>query len=374
MFVLVISRDYAPDDNPVSGIFEVDQAKALSDFGHKVALIVIRLGIRKNRKIGFSHFFYNGLEVYRFGLPLGRVFGKRIRLWVGQFALRRIYKKILKDHGKPDIAHAHFTETAAISTVLRRKYAIPFVFTEHSSMVNVEKIGKKEKFFGRVAHRHADKVIAVSSPLAKKIEQHFNIKSVVIPNIADILSFNKISEKQGKNFTFVSVGNLIHKKGFDLLIEAFNRCEFDKNVSLLIIGEGEERDQLEKQIEELGLTKQVRLLGRLPRKEIQKYLLTSSAFVLASRGETFGVVYIEAMATGLPVIATKCGGPEDFVNETNGLLIEPNNIEALKTAMIEMHQNMSRYDAEQIRKYAIEKFSPTTIAKEITEVYRTILE
>jgi glycosyltransferase involved in cell wall biosynthesis len=262
---------------------------------------------------------------------------------------------------------------AAIATILKKKYAIPLVFTEHSSGINVDKIGREERYFGNIAYKYADKIIAVSSSLAKRIKQHFNVKSVVVHNVLDVSHFNKICKKK-EAVTFVSVGNLIKGKGYDLLIEAFHECKFNKNVSLLIIGEGGERKYLEKQIKELGLTEQIELLGLLSRKSIQEQLSKSTAFVLASRSETFGVVYIEAMATGLPVIATRCGGPEDFVDKTNGLLIEPNDVEGLKTALIDMCQNANRYDATHIRKNALENFSPASIAKKITKVYEEIKE
>ena len=117
----------------------------------------------------------------------------------------------------------------------------------------------------------------------------------------------------------------------------------------------------------------VELLGRLKRSEINKVYQTSHVFVLPSQSETFGVSYIEAMYTGLPVIATRCGGPESFVNESNGILVPVNDVEALAEAMRKMRQNYSDYNTRQVSEECNGQFSPEVIAGEIIKVYSVIL-
>ena len=93
---------------------------------------------------------------------------------------------------------------------------------------------------------------------------------------------------------------------------------------------------------------------------------------LLSETETFGVAYIEAMAAGLPIIATKCGGPEDFINKDVGLLIEKNNITQAVNAMESVITNDKAYNSEFISKYVISKFSPTVVGQELLKVYKEI--
>ena len=97
-------------------------------------------------------------------------------------------------------------------------------------------------------------------------------------------------------------------------------------------------------------------------------------FVLASRYETFGVVYIEALACGKPVIATKCGGPNSIVNENNGYLVNIDDIEALSNSMKLMFQNIENYDARLIRKECEKKYNPQVIASELEEIYLNLLK
>jgi len=373
MFVIVVSRGHTEKKNPLLGIFEMDQAMALQSAGHKVILISIDLrSIRRRRKLGFSHLYNKKIEVYNFSFPLGRMNG-RILLFFGQYGINKIYNTIVKKHGKPDIVHAHFSTMAAIAIVLKKKYAVPFVITEHNSQLNKDQINKQIIFWGNIAYKYADKVIAVSPALAENIKRHFSIESIIIPNIVDTLNF-KIQKKNNDKFTFISVGSLIYRKGFDLLINAFHQSKFDKNISLSIIGEGNERKSIESQIANLKLTGQVRLLGQLSsREEIQQNFSTSSAFVLASRVETFGVAYIEAMAAGLPVIATRCGGPEYFVNQENGILVEVDDIIGLSNAMKCIYEDINNYDPYIIQENVINKFSPEVIAKQLSDVYQYII-
>ena len=103
-------------------------------------------------------------------------------------------------------------------------------------------------------------------------------------------------------------------------------------------------------------------------------MLVSDSFVLASERVTFGVVYIYAIATGLPVIATKCCVPEDFVDNSNGIMVPTNNAECLANAMKSMHLNINQYDKPTISSDTKAKFSPQAVAMKNIGVYEEILE
>ena len=186
----------------------------------------------------------------------------------------------------------------------------------------------------------------------------------------DEVSIDDVSHSK---FTFVSVGNLLVGKGFDTLVKAFFESKFPSNVVLNIIGEGGEREKLEELIRALHLTDRVKLLGVKSPVEVSSILAHADIFVLASRKETFGIVYVEAMAKGLPVIATKCGGPEEFVNKENGILVPVDNVEELSKAMLLMYKEGQHYCKHAIRKYSYENFSQDVVADKILKVYRDIL-
>lgn len=368
MKVAIISRGIPSHEYPLNGIFEFDQAKALAQRGVEVAFIVIDFRIwTDKRNYGLFQYECEGVHVFELSLPLN-VYRRAIP--VLQRLLLIPFKAMLKSFGKPDIIHAHFYSIAAIATILKKKYNIPFVITEHSSKLNkpVEQISNLDKGLAAKAYQSCDQLICVSETLHKNILQNFLHDSIVIPNMVDNQCFQYLDKaKNEPPFVFVSVGNLIPIKAFDQLIEAFSRVK--GNTKLFIIGDGPEHEKLKSQINKLKLDSQVELLGRLNRDEINKVFQKSHVFVLPSQSETFGVSYIEAMYAGLPVIATRCGGPESFVNESNGILVPVNNADALVEAMRLMRQNYHSYNQKQISANCIAQFSPEVIANKIIQSY-----
>ncbi len=175
-------------------------------------------------------------------------------------------------------------------------------------------------------------------------------------------------------FGFIFIRGLIISKRMDLTIEAFAKA-FRNNdkVTLTIFGEGPERTKLENMIEAYNIGHKVKLMGLQSRKQIAESLKNSDCFVLASQAETFGVVYIEALACGVPVIATKCGGPEGFVNDKNGILVNIDDISSLTEAIIYMYENINKFDRKYIADQTRIHFSSKTIAKEIIKIYKGLI-
>ena len=111
----------------------------------------------------------------------------------------------------------------------------------------------------------------------------------------------------------------------------------------------------------------------MTRADMLYVLEKSDCFVLPSNFETFGVVYIEAMAAGLPVIATKCGGPEKIVPSFAGVLIDKNDVNQLFGAMLDMVNSIDAYSANSIKEYVSKTFSPECIAQQLISIYETLI-
>jgi glycosyltransferase involved in cell wall biosynthesis len=374
MKVFVISKGMPDERYPLNGIFEFDQAKALAKVGHDVAMLVIDYrSMSYKRRYGCFVYEKDGVHVFELSLPLGIY---RRALPILQNFLVRLYKKAVKSFGKPDIIHAHFYSIAAIASVLKKRFKIPFVITEHSSKLNknILEISKIDARLARKAYKNADSVVAVSKALAVNLKNNFGVDAKIIPNIVDVSEFQYVKREFNAKYVFISVGNLIKIKGFDLLIEAFAEAFKDeRGVMMQIVGDGPESDNLQCLIDQLGLQEQIILLGERPRNQLNEYYQKSDAFVLASRSETFGVAFIEAMATGLPVIATACGGPNDFVDEQNGYLIPVDDKQALVEALRKMKKNSTSFNLLEISEKCIGKFSPENIGNALTNVYQEFI-
>lgn len=374
MYTLFITRGYPTEKYKTNGIFEYDQAKALVKQGCKVVYAAIDVrSIRRWRKWGIQREYKDGVHIYAINIPLGRVPKKILRTF-SFLGLKLLYKKIVKEKGVPDILHAHFTGSAFSASKLKEITDIPLVITEHFSQINREEISEDLFKIAKMAYNKADALIAVSPALAKKIHINFSINPIYIPNIVDLYVFKYEDKEESEYFNFVSTGNLIETKRMDLTIEAFYRA-FGNNpkVTLTIFGQGPERKKLEDLISKYNLNSQVKLMGLCSREEIAEQFKKTDCFVLASQSETFGVAYIEALAMGVPVIATKCGGPEAFVNDENGLLVNVDNLNELSEAMQYMYDNIDKYDGESIARKTVKEFSPDTVADRIIQQYFEIL-
>ncbi len=377
MYILIVGRGVPSKKYPLNGIFEFDQAKALSEFGHKIVYLGIDLrSIRRWRKWGIKVSKYKQMDVIQLNLPLGNI-PENIFNKFGKKGFEKVCSMVLGKYGRPDIVHIHFWNIAAISVDLFNKELLPFVITEHSSQLNDINLNRNFCKYITGIYSGAKQIITVSNALRRMIYSNLNITTKVVPNIVDLEVFNykkKVLENINNNFVFVSTGNLKGIKGFDILIRAFKNVAFRfDNCKLIIIGDGDKKNELIKLTNQQGLVNRVEFKGLLNRKQIAEIYNESNAFVLPSRSETFGVAYIEAMAAGLPVIATRCGGPEDFVNSDVGMLVRKNDVSELADAMENMILDRNKFNSQFISDYVCKKYSSKSVANQITNIYLDVL-
>jgi glycosyltransferase involved in cell wall biosynthesis len=169
------------------------------------------------------------------------------------------------------------------------------------------------------------------------------------------------------------VGIPTPRKGIPYLLEVLSKIRARRqDFHLNIVGEGPNRHEYEELTAKLGLQSMITFHGRQP--EIVSFMRECDFFVLPSLYENFGVVYIEAMACGKPVIATNAGGPKEIVNDEVGILVPPKDVKALEKAIEYMLDNYKNYSSEKIAQYAKERFSHRTVGQMIDTVYREVLQ
>ncbi len=378
MRIYIVSRGYPTEVHVTNGLFEYDQAKALAALGHEVVFIALDLrSIRKKRKMGQVSFERDHVHIESINIPLSK-FSKRLTRFVREKALKKMYRKCVNQYGAPDIIHAHFQEIAYTTAKVLKDEGIPMIMTEHLSKLINHEFSDALQMTGDHTYRYFDRVIAVSTALAGSLQEKFDVQAVIIPNIVDLTVFQYPGAKDKKTtdrFTVISVGHLKKVKRMDDLICSFSLFHAKHpDAYLRIIGIGPEYDNLKNLINEKQLQDCVTLVGKTPRNQIAEEMKTADCFALFSGSETFGVAFIEAIAMGLPVIATRCQGPEDFINDENGLLVDPGDIDAMARAFEDMYRNIDRYDGSQNSKNITEKFSPEKIARQIEGVYLSVIE
>lgn len=385
MKVLFVTRGWPTKADPMSGNFESVQAKALAKRGVDVSVIYLR-------KKSFAHLFaskaisrkeYDGITVLSKTVALTEIPGWKVTknsqldIWLRQKAFSQIYEYYRKLKGDADLIHAHFINQACDCKLVLDKYHIPFIITEHWSKMNFATLDKGLAKLSE-GYQWADKIVTVSAALADSLKEKFGVESEVIHNMVSDNFFDQTLkndiQKESDVVKFVSVGSLVHGKGYDLIINALQKCKYLRECRLTIIGGGPEEANLRSLVEQCQLQNKVFLAGKKTPEEVSELMAESDCFILASRRETFGIVYIEAMAKGKPVIATICGGPESFVNESNGLLIPAEDIEATAKAMDYMVENLEKYDNAAIRQYCHDNFSEEAISQKIIAAYQEAIE
>ena len=370
MHILMLPSWYPTAEDPVNGSFFREQAEALAAFGHKVSVVALYQDGTDGVRVEAER--RGGLTEYRLHykrLPLHLTFPRLMGVIVGLF--RREFKDDM-----PDVTHVHVYQRLPYAMAIRRLYHIPYVVTEHVTWFERGIVSQRSLKKARAGFRAADAVIAVSPGLRETIRPLCGGREIaVVPNLVSPRFFEgALHAPRGKSFGFISIGTLEPKKGMDVLLRAFAAVHaLIPDAVLTVCGSGPDADALARQARELGIDDCVTFTGRISREEVAARLRENQCFVLPSRAETFGVVFIEAMACGLPIVMTKTSAWELLALPETGLAVEIDDEQALTESMAYIAENYDRYDPETIRRSCYGRFSERAVARELTEIYQKVL-
>jgi len=387
MKIYIIPAWYPQNDTDITASFFREQAHALADRGHDVTVIHIE-------PISFTRLFRqpkHDVKLWQDGnvrtifhkviIPLPAKLKSLQEKYISKLFCRIIKGQIEDDvkagFGAPDVLHAHVAHSCAYYCLYAKEHLkLPLVVTEHYSGLLLGTASDREYERVRQAIERSDVFIFVGSNFQKTLCDKLRIKksTYVVPNMVDVSGF-EIKNKQNDAFTFLSAGSLKSNKSFDLVIKAFHQA-FNKKepVKLIVAGDGDEYASLCELIHDLGEENRIFMFGRYSRGQGRDLFSGADAFVLTSRVETFGIVYIEALASGIPCIGTKGQGADDIIDESNGFLVEYGNVNELAQQMRKIFSDYSKYDPQAIRQKCTEKFSVDSVCKQIEKVYQNLLE
>lgn len=367
---------------PNVNLFQLHQALALHDSGFKVGILSSAL---IPARYAFSHYPYKALDETN-TFPILRKYHRQIiptkykKYQESIITYRqngyKLYIEYKKKYGKPDIIHAHNFEFGGfIAEIIKEKESIPFVITEHSSAHIRDTFSTSQYEYFKECAKNASFVSAVSERFSDLLETKIQRKVYLLPNVIDP-SFESlcIAKKKNQAFTLINVASLDANKNHQLLIRSFAKAfSGKKSVTLKIAGSGKLLTKLRKLTVTLGIESQVIFTGHLSRRNIKALMLEADCLIVASQHETFGVVIIEALACGLPVISTRCGGPEDIIDDTNGILVHSNSINQMAEAMLKIKENINIYEPKKLRNNIISRFGSNAFSKKAKEIYQNAL-
>lgn len=364
MKILMIPSWYGTKTAPLLGSFYKEQAEELAARGHDVAVLYAEVGgsLRPSDN-GMTHEVVGGVNTYVWVRPNLTPRFERGRCWQRTRMLEKMYRKLEREWGRPDVVNLRSSLQGYEAVALCRRHNLPLFFMEHSSFVVTE--GADSPALARLrAVMGAAQVNACVGSVLMRVMKPIDENTRLIPDFVDERRF-AIGEKSDKDapFTFAAMGQLRPIKGHDTLIRAFARLRelSDRPVRLRIAGTGGLREYLQGIIDSEGVADTCKLVGAIPRDEVKNFMNDCDCFICSSRTEMLSCVLHECAACGRPAIGTMCGGPQDIITDKSGVLVPVDDVEAMAQAMLAMLDKAATYDREAIRASIIERFGRDTV-------------
>jgi len=270
---------------------------------------------------------------------------------------------------RPDLVHGHFYDAAATALLIARRLGVPYVLTEHSTLA------RPLTQLERLAFRNAGRVMPVSRMLQSALESSgLEGRYEVVPNVVDLEHFTPTARYPGEIRRLIAVTRMTPVKGIPDLLEALRllairrrdwRCD--------LIGGGERGEEYRGLASRLGLDRHILFHGELSRPEVAARLREADLFILPSHLETFSVATVEAMACGVPVLATACGGPEELVTPEAGMIVPPRDPAALADGLDRMLSSLDGFRPGEIARGVAGRFGAEAVGARLLEIYEATL-
>lgn len=367
MRILVVPKWYPWPELPVFGIFCREHARALAT-RHEVAVLA------SLATPGADFPIYRLTDEVEDGIRTLRVRYRRPRIrplamacqLAGMLAALR---RLRRDGFRPDVVHAHVYSAALPALVLSRLSRAALVVTEHYTGFQRGLVTGADRLTAKTAFERADLVAPVSRELAGHLRAIApGARIEVHPNVVDTDVFTPVAhDARRPPRRLLTVGALAEKKGHAYLLEALTRLD---GVELDVVGDGELRAELQDAAHRLGAP--ARFHGELPKEEVARLMGEADLFVLPSTHETFGCVLIEAMASGVPSVATRVGGVPEVLGDDAGELVAPRDPDALAEGIERALERT--FDGEALAREARERYGYDAFAERWTRVYEELLE
>ena len=368
--LLVLPELFPEFEGDWKGVFIEDYLKSVESLN--VQTLYIRL---TGAKKGITDEVFRGqFNIRRFNLT-----DKKVSRLLKPFLYIKWFIKgveLGKKYTDTTVIHAHGAIlNGTLAYLIGKKLNVPFVVTEHtgpySSILNSWFKSRISTFVLKraakvlvVSEHQKNEVLKLGIP-TEKIEVSYN------PVNTDVFKLAETTDS--KNIAFVS--RLDEFKGGLRTIKAFHKISNQyPDYTLTIVGEGEEYQAIQQYLAEHNLANKVFLKGTLTKKQIAEVLNNSSFLVFPSRHETFGLVVAEALSCGLPVVCTNQTAPKEFINDQNGILVEPDGVDEIALAMEQMIKNRTNFNAEFIRQQIEERFGLRSFGKYLIGVYEEVIK
>jgi glycosyltransferase involved in cell wall biosynthesis len=393
MKVLMITTTYPRFKEDTAAPFIASIAEGIAALGHSVDVITpfhprLEEGLRSGVRVHSYHVpgdTKDPLWGYAQSLDSDVKLRKRA-IAIAPLALHQTFWRALKiaKEVKADLIHAHWVLPNGFpAALISKKLKLPLVISLHGSDMF---LARKNFLFRRVAASIFKKAAAITACSPDLQTQAATISGAdvrVLEYGVDVDHFSPQSDHNRKKHSILSVGRLVHKKGFDQLLEAFAGIRPYYNDSILTIaGAGPLLSQLRGKCDTLGITSAVHFPGNVDRKDLPRYYATAELVVVPSITDEFGNrdglpnVFLEGLSSGCAVIASDIPGIRNVVrNEDVAVLISSGDVDLLRKALMELLQHPEQQQSLRVeaRRKALKELSWKVKSKELESLYQSLV-
>jgi glycosyltransferase involved in cell wall biosynthesis len=291
-------------------------------------------------------------------------------------AISRVIEYLSARHGPVGLLHGHFSSTSRFFPMVEDQLGVPFVVTEHSTaktrLSPDKRITRIGKSVARRVYSRAATVMPVSESLLEAIRAlGLTGRFEVVPNPVDMDRLGRAERYQAGKFRIVCTARLARVKAIDVLLRALRRVvDAGIDACLTVNGSGPVAAELNDLTRSLDLEHRVEFLGHQTQESVFATLAGAHAFALTSIIENLPVAAIEALGTGLPVVATAVGGLPELVGREDGILVPNGDISATADALISVATGRRVFDGAGIAARARERYHLDIVAARLDSIYR----
>ncbi len=375
MRVLFLTASYPTPDEHAVGIFVKEHARAAAA---NCDVAILHLDRRKTHRIHIEKVENEDFPTFRVRYPESPSLLSYAANIVGATAG---YRRLRRHGFDPDLIHAHFFLAGAPAVLLGKLTRTPVVVTEQWSVFlsdDPATLSPIVRHAAKFAFEHAQFVLPVSEALRDGIvAEGIDARFTIVPNVVDVSRFHPPAHAVAPNggpARLLSVGALYEAKGWEYLLEAVARLARERSdFHLRIVGDGPLREKFERMRQELAIENYVTFTGWRTKDEVADLMRDADVFVLSSRYDSNPCALIEALASGLPVVATNVGGIPEMVAPSVGTLVPPRDPDGLAGAISTTIDERARYDRVAIATQARERYGADEVGRKLMSIYEQAL-
>ncbi|MBK8269212.1 MAG: glycosyltransferase [Planctomycetes bacterium] len=386
LHILIVPAWWPSPEQPTAGVFFRDYALAYADAGARVGVIFPNLV--SFRHLGRSlvpivprierEFLCKDIPVIRIRGLHTALGSPSLQMWRYRSWLKRGLEAYRSLHGQPDVIHAMCSIPAGWAcTTLRDELASRVVMTEHFGPFSAQMTRNSGESLVREAVSKAAEVVTVSERSREDMERFELGREILVcgnPVAREFLEAPLPAVTRKGPIRGLFVGRLSVEKGIRELVEAAITTSIEHNVEWHFVGGGERQSWVMGRFDSWGRSAGVRFHGELPRERVVEEMIVADFLVLPSYGETFGMVVAEALCIGLPVIVTSGTGCEEFVDSSNGRLVDIGSVESLRSELTFMIEHARAFDRIALSKHARSRFSHHAFLSFYSAIFRQVID